>query len=89
MTFTNYSENLKPPSNACRFFTLFQSNGHTFGNNNYTYYSMFKEAINNYLHPHGYKVINLKAVLFDMDGVLFDSMTNHATSGMSNEALRT
>ena len=39
---------------------------------------MFKEAINNYLHTHGYESIDLKAVLFDMDGVLFDSMPNHA-----------
>ena len=31
---------------------------------------MFKEAINNYLHAHGYESIDLKAVLFDMDGVL-------------------
>lgn len=31
---------------------------------------MFKEAINNYLHTHGYESIDLKAVLFDMDGVL-------------------
>lgn len=41
---------------------------------------MFKEAINNYLHTHGYESIDLKAVLFDMDGVLFDSMPNHAES---------
>lgn len=41
---------------------------------------MFKEAINNYLKKHGYDSINLKAVLFDMDGVLFDSMPNHAES---------
>lgn len=41
---------------------------------------MFKEEINNYLQNHGYKSINLKAVLFDMDGVLFDSMRNHAES---------
>ena len=34
---------------------------------------MFKEAINNYLHAHGYESIDLKAVLFDMDGVLFDA----------------
>lgn len=41
---------------------------------------MFKEEINNYLQNHGYESINLKAVLFDMDGVLFDSMPNHAES---------
>ena len=34
----------------------------------------------NYLHTHGYESIDLKAVLFDMDGVLFDSMPNHAES---------
>ncbi len=37
-------------------------------------------AITNYLKTHGYSQINLKAVLFDMDGVLFDSMKNHATA---------
>lgn len=41
---------------------------------------MFKEAINNYLQTHGYESIHLKAVLFDMDGVLFNSMPNHAES---------
>ncbi len=39
---------------------------------------MYKEAINNYLQKQGYGEINLKAVLFDMDGVLFNSMPNHA-----------
>ena len=39
---------------------------------------MFQEAIKNYLHTHNYSKINLKAVLFDKDGVLFDSMKNHA-----------
>lgn len=47
---------------------------------------MLQEAINQYLttrhHPH----IHLKAVLFDMDGVLFDSMKNHATAW--HEAMR-
>ena len=41
---------------------------------------MFQEAIKNYLHTHNYSKINLKAVLFDMDGVLFDSMKNHAVA---------
>lgn len=39
---------------------------------------MFKESIQKYLQEKGYNGINLKAVLFDMDGVLFDSMKNHA-----------
>lgn len=39
---------------------------------------MFEESIQNYLEKKGYNRINLKAVLFDMDGVLFDSMKNHA-----------
>ena len=41
---------------------------------------MFQETIKNYLHAHNYSKINLKAVLFDMDGVLFDSMKNHAVA---------
>ena len=41
---------------------------------------MYQEAINRYLNKHGYERINLKAVLFDMDGVLFNSMPNHARS---------
>ena len=39
---------------------------------------MFEQAIQKYLKEKGYDKINLKAVLFDMDGVLFDSMKNHA-----------
>ena len=34
---------------------------------------MFQQEINQYLTTHHYTRINLKAVLFDMDGVLFDS----------------
>ena len=40
--------------------------------------SMYREAINNYLQKSGHPRIHLKAVLFDMDGVLFNSMPNHA-----------
>ncbi len=39
---------------------------------------MYQEAIKNYLEKTGHTSINLKAVLFDMDGVLFNSMPNHA-----------
>lgn len=41
---------------------------------------MFKEAIQNYLQKNQHDKLNLKAILFDMDGVLFDSMKNHATA---------
>ena len=41
---------------------------------------MYQEAIEKYLAKHGYESIDLKAVLFDMDGVLFNSMPNHASS---------
>lgn len=46
---------------------------------------MFEKEINKYLTSKGCDRINLKAVLFDMDGVLFDSMKNHATAW--NEAM--
>ena len=36
-----------------------------------------KDAVTAYLRRKGYGNIRLKAVLFDMDGVLYDSMKNH------------
>ncbi|WP_321481357.1 HAD-IA family hydrolase [uncultured Bacteroides sp.] len=39
---------------------------------------MFNKAINQYLNKHHYKSISLQSVLFDMDGVLFNSMPYHA-----------
>lgn len=39
-----------------------------------------QKAIDLYLLKHGFKTFSPKAVLFDMDGVLFDSMPNHARS---------
>ena len=41
---------------------------------------MYQQAIEQYLKQHGHDRINFKAVLFDMDGVLFNSMPNHARS---------
>lgn len=39
---------------------------------------MIQEAIIRYLHKHQQKSLTPKAVLFDMDGVLYDSMRFHA-----------
>lgn len=39
---------------------------------------MFERSIARYLETHRYSNIQLKAVLFDMDGVLFNSMPYHA-----------
>ncbi|MCR5680124.1 MAG: HAD hydrolase-like protein [Prevotella sp.] len=36
------------------------------------------KAIEQYLERHGFEALCPKAVLFDMDGVLYDSMPNHA-----------
>ncbi len=38
------------------------------------------KAIQQYLEKHGFGQFSPKAVLFDMDGVIYDSMRNHATS---------
>lgn len=39
---------------------------------------MFSTAIHNFLSKHNYPSLNIKAVFFDMDGVLFDTMPFHA-----------
>lgn len=41
---------------------------------------MFEKEIQHYLKKHGFEAFTPKAVLFDMDGVLFDSMPNHANT---------
>ncbi|MCP9612268.1 HAD-IA family hydrolase [Coprobacter tertius] len=41
---------------------------------------MIKEAIKKYNISHSQSIKSLKAVLIDMDGVLYDSMKNHAKS---------
>lgn len=42
--------------------------------------TMFQKAINEYLEKHGFGAFSPKAVLFDMDGVIYDSMPSHAVS---------
>ena len=42
--------------------------------------NMINQSIQKYLQEKDYQKFSLKAVLFDMDGVLYDSMPNHARS---------
>ena len=42
--------------------------------------SVIEAAVGRYLKEHGYERMALQAAMFDMDGVLFDSMKNHAKS---------
>lgn len=41
---------------------------------------MFEKEIKQYLERHGFEAFRPKAVLFDMDGVIYDSMGYHAMS---------
>lgn len=41
---------------------------------------IIRESVGNYLRRNAFKSMNLKCALFDMDGVLFDSMPFHAQS---------
>lgn len=41
---------------------------------------MYEKEIQKYMKRHGFEAFCPKAVLFDMDGVLYDSMPNHARS---------
>ena len=40
----------------------------------------YKTIIDKYLNKHGFETFTPKAVLFDMDGVLYNSMPNHAVA---------
>lgn len=47
---------------------------------------MLKDKIKQYLEEHGFGQFCPKAVLFDMDGVLYDSMPNHAVAWQQSMA---
>ena len=47
---------------------------------------MYQEYIIEYLTKHGFEALCPKAVLFDMDGVLYDSMPNHAIAWQQSMA---
>lgn len=47
---------------------------------------MYQLAIKKYLESHGFEALRPKAVLFDMDGVLYDSMPNHAIAWQQSMA---
>ncbi|MEZ7947187.1 MAG: HAD-IA family hydrolase [Macellibacteroides fermentans] len=48
---------------------------------------MIQRAIQSYLYRHSYPILNPKAVLFDMDGVLYDSMRYHARAWSETSSL--
>ncbi len=48
---------------------------------------MYEKEIEKYLERHGFGTFSPKAVLFDMDGVLYDSMPNHAYMGHKTKCI--
>ena len=46
----------------------------------------YKPHITQYLEKHGFEALRPKAVLFDMDGVLYNSMPNHAVAWQQSMA---
>ena len=47
---------------------------------------MYTLAVKKYLEKHGFEALTPKAVLFDMDGVLYNSMPNHAIAWQQSMA---
>ncbi|MBR3626523.1 MAG: HAD-IA family hydrolase [Bacteroidaceae bacterium] len=47
----------------------------------------YQLSIVNYTNKHGFEQLSPKAVLFDMDGVLYNSMPNHAVAWQQSMAL--
>ena len=47
---------------------------------------MYALAIKKYLEDHGFEALRPKAVLFDMDGILYNSMPNHAIAWQESMA---
>ena len=47
---------------------------------------MYQLAIKKYLEEHGFEALSPRVVLFDMDGVLYDSMPNHAIAWQESMA---
>jgi|SRR5574344_130579 HAD superfamily hydrolase (TIGR01509 family) len=47
---------------------------------------MVEESIKHYIEKHGFEAFCPKAVLFDMDGVLYNSMPNHAIAWQKSMA---